>query len=201
MKNLFLMLSVLLIFSCSTSQEEIDDNSDTDNSELNSSQTRINNLSEGEKILEIREEFQKIESSVNTYKIKEWKYNVSEYEDEVYDVKAYYDGEELKKMILEFAFGHGGESTEYFLKDNKVFFVFGQQAYESSAIGPYTYRQFRTYIYDDKMIRVLKKEKTVEGDATVDMDKLLNNDITGEVEKSWKDDLIKEYQLALDNMK
>jgi len=135
-----------------------------------------------EEISTIRVNFEEIEARLTSLENK--KLEVDEGNWGTTELKVFYDGSFPVKIESSEVFGHSSIRTSYFLKEGKLFFVYELEYSEASIRGPFTDKQTRIYIKDEKVIRVLKKEKTSEKINDVDMTDVQNIDITKELENT-----------------
>jgi hypothetical protein len=193
LKNLAFFLAILVCVACGDNQTKVKNTSTADqasaSTEENSSESDIKTLDE--KIQIIKDNFAKIENGLASFQKREKKEN--EYGG-ILEKVAYFDQSVPQKVKLGNYGEHGSIVRTFYLKDNKLFFVFEQEFSEASLRGPFTTKEKRYYIFDDELIRVLEKEKTSKS-STHDMTKVANVDVTDQ----WtsKQNIISEFTTIL----
>jgi len=109
----------------------------------------------------IRERFKTINDNSSSYKTK--KIVVSE-ESEGGDLTAYYDNEQLKKVVIEFMHEMGKSTEEYYFWDNQLFFVYINKSeydrpmYVDGAVVKEK-KEDRYYYENEKLIKWLDTDK------------------------------------------
>ncbi len=188
--NFFLFLFALgmIIGSCSDSPKETAENASpskkaADSNAMAENKSENNNSITDKPDLEtiissIREQFQDTEQNLKSYTEKTAKMDIGGGESTA-DLIGYYDkNDRPRKVVIEEAMGHGASGTSYYMNDGKTYFIFEQRASEASVMGPFTFMEKRIYFNDEKIIRLLEKEKTIKGNGDPKLSEVPNKDIT-----------------------
>jgi len=166
-KNRFSLLVLLVVFLITACGGNSSENKDKENSSLETEKV----MTLDEKIEEIKIKFDKIEKN-SDLKVKDLLYANPDPE-KYYDMSsfdAYYNGNELVKLIE--YMGEEGylSATSYYYSENKLFFIFIEYSYMDEV-----YEQNRYYLdQDGTVLKALIKAKD-EGDAT-DIAKIENKE-------------------------
>jgi len=139
-------------------------------------------------IQEIKDAFTAIESRLNTLEKKTLNIEVEGIPYPV-ELTAFYDNNIPVKLIRTDAGGHSSQTTVYYLKDGKLFFIYDTNYEEASINGPFTTQELRIYINQGNIIQILEKEKTYNDQ--VDMSNVPNEDVTNT--KTDKAGMLKQY--------
>jgi hypothetical protein len=144
-----------------------------------------------EKIKIIKSNFSTIENQLSSFEKKQAEEGET---GGITEKIAYFDNGIPQKVKLGNYGEHGAEVLTFYLKDNKLFFVFKEEFSEASLNGPFTKKEMRYYIYDDVLIRVLEKEKTSKS-TEIDISKVQNVDFTDQWQT--KQEIINDFKKAL----
>lgn len=168
MKILLLTLSFLAIVSCKKENAEtIQNNSGIDNVTINKSSETLNDSITS--IEDIKKEYAAVNNLLSTKQLDSAKftYNCDEKEGEVI---LYYENKDLR-MVKDFyaEHSHFSSSTKYYVKNNKVFFIFKEETEWNFDEGgtpekPETkddINEKRIYVLHDKAIQCLEKNYTI----------------------------------------
>lgn len=168
MKILLLTLSFLAIVSCKKENAEtIQNNSGIDNVTINKSSETLNDSITS--IEDIKKEYAAVNNLLSAKQLDSTKftYNCDEKEGEVV---LYYENKDLR-MVKDFyaEHSHFSSSTKYYVKNNKVFFIFKEETEWNFDEGgtpekPETkddINEKRIYVLHDKAIQCLEKNYTI----------------------------------------
>lgn len=195
-----LIFCTVLFISCENNSDKAKKTTSQDNTIGEKTQTKESEnieepiLTVDEKIVSIKTSFKQIQSIVAQPKEKS-----IETEEGTVSLKAYYDKESIVQIEREFAIGHHTVVSWFYIKDDVLFFVHRFVHGEESLHGPYTTEEKRIYLWDNKIIRCLKKNIKITGNEEVaDPDAIPNVDITAEAVKddSFLAEVLQEYRDA-----
>ncbi|MFK7772042.1 MAG: hypothetical protein AB8F94_07875 [Saprospiraceae bacterium] len=149
----------------------------SNNNEINN-QNNSSYIDDVEKnILDIRERFQDTENNLKSFSKK-----IAEMKDSdgfITDLTGYYDQDgKSRKVVVQEVMGHGASTVSYYIKNGTIYFIYEERVSEASVMGPFTFNERRTYVKDEKIIRLLEKEETVKMDEKPQLSKVPNKDIT-----------------------
>lgn len=210
MKNLVYLLLLLVFFSCNSNLEtkttqasDIEQKSasaESTSKEVNQ-KTTDSQTTELKTVEDIRAEFQSIMTKIQKGQIDSTSFYYTCYEESGRLVYFLEDGQ-LRMIRYSQGWEHGGVTKEYFLKDNKPFFIFNTTlawSFDSeSSVQDATkddITESRFYIIDNKLIKCLEKEFTIKSSvknnptsATVPNKEVACTDLT---------EILKDYELAV----
>lgn len=216
MKILFYLLLIFIFISCNGNSEtktaessdleqnsiSIENETITENTSTETNQENTENQSKELKTVEdIREEYQSIMSKISEGKIDSTFFNYSCYE-ESGNVIYFVENGEVRRIKHNSGYEHGGVTKEFFLKDNKVFFIFHDAStwrfdvdakQENATRDDMTEKRF--YIIDNQLIKCLEKEFTIR--SSVKNNPTSATVANKEVACSDLAPLMKDYELVL----
>ncbi|MDY8135564.1 hypothetical protein [Aquimarina sp. 2201CG5-10] len=183
-KNLLFLLTLICFYACTSDKKKSSSSNEITEqpTEKVSEKEIISNKIDVEKQIEIiRNDFNDIDSKLATLKKKSTTLQENRLSVEI---EGFYDANKIVKVVNTEVLGHSVVKISYYLKDDKLFFVYETRSDEASVNGPFTIRELRTYIHKGQLLKALKKEKTFEKDEDINIANVPNIDITEEVVKS-----------------
>ncbi len=194
-RSLLFLFVLVFIYACGTGEKKQTEE------QVEASTTVSSELSLEDKITEIRTHFKDIESNLASYEKRSAFVDEGQWSPK--EIAGFYHGKFPVKVSTTDLFGHGSTNTSYYLKGEKLFFVFETSTLEASVNGPFTNTETRTYIRDGKLIKALKKEKTFKDIEDNDMSAIKNVDITKTLDNPQKivDAYTTLYKKSIDQLK
>ncbi len=175
-KLLAFICAIFLIVACGNDQKKTA--SPTENSET-PKVDMPKPITVEDKIAGIKENYAKVEDQIKSLEKKTATIDEGGWHAEL---EGYFMDHKPVKISKSEVSGHWFGKTSYYFDNGKLFFVFQQESGEASLHGPYTDKEVRIYIYDNVLIRVLEKEKTVADIEDMELSKVKNIDVT----EQWK---------------
>ncbi|MEM6720000.1 MAG: hypothetical protein AAF611_11820 [Bacteroidota bacterium] len=189
-----LLLSIMiLLFSCETNEQK----TSIPQKENTSIATKENSSESGkkqtldDKIKTIKSNISVIESQLSSF---ENKVVLEDIDGGFIEKEGYFESNVPKKVKLINMSEHSTLIRTFYLQDNALFFVFEEEYSEASVQVPHTEKEKRYYIHNDKLIRVLEKEKTAKS-IDIDMTKVQNVDVTNQWQS--KQYMLKDFKKIL----
>ena len=187
MKTILIFIGIIItgiiLWACDSpdgkGQSTLEDTNTDSAVHIQDEQVPIRAVSLDEKIAVIKNQFSIIaekEDSLESKKV--------ELDDEMLDFTEYYDQGKLVKATLAEGYGHGYSSADYYLHNGDIFFIHSKEFSEASVNGPYTQREFRYYVENNKLLKALAKEQTSDNPEGINISEASNVDITDQAKAS-----------------
>lgn len=180
MKKIIVQLILIPFFFISCKEQKEKSINSTNNQILSDTLNSVEKSNEEIEIIiqDIKNLFSNTESKLASMQKKEASF---EDEDKVFnEIKVFYNNNECVKLNISSSLGHGSIKHSFYSKDDKIYFVFKEEFSEESVRGPYTKKETRYYINNNKIIKVLFKQKTIEKSTKIDLSNVQNQEITFE---------------------
>ncbi|SMP28138.1 hypothetical protein [Chryseobacterium profundimaris] len=202
MKNVLTILSLIMIVSCKKENLKTTKKKSSEDSIINKS-ISINRIDSIETIDDIKKEYANINNLLTLKKLdsSQFSYNCDEREGEV---TLYYRDKKLAAVKDFYAeHSHFSSSTTYFVKNDRVFFIFNDETVWNFDEGgtpekPETkddIKEKRIYILDNKAVQCFEKNYSIRSKGNNKNPENISNQKT----KCTATEFIKRYELILKN--
>jgi hypothetical protein len=177
MKKIILKLVLITLFFISCKKQKVESQDLIYNQTLNDT---INSFETSNKdaelfIQEIKNLYSNTESSLASLKKKETRFEDDD--NGVNDIIGFFNNDLCIKLVNTRSLGHGSIRHTFYINDDKIYFVLKEEFSEESINGPYTQKETRYYLNNDKIFKALFKEKTINKSINVDLSSVQNKEV------------------------